>query len=331
MAASEDPGRRRRYVRQPLSRPVDLSPERARALVTLARYGMITARQLAALTGVSERSARRTLRALFDAGWTEAVALPRLALVEANRESEAAQIWGSAPILSVLTRAGARLVQELGLVDQPLVLAGRYGPPNSMFLMHEIAIRSLIVWFERSAANSPDHRLETWRLGQDAAIDLRRDTFPRVCRPDLQVIYRLGARTLVALVEVDRGTERGSRRWLEKISAYQHALFQGTLLKESTGYTRARLLILTPHARWRDHLATFLAKHASPELAQRCWLADRSVLATPDVHAPGWRRPGHPDLQPLVPREAVSAAPRGSARGRAEAGVRSRGEGGEPR
>ena len=62
---------------------------------------------------------------------------------------------------------------------------------------------------------------------------------------------------LVGLVEVDRGTERGDRRWQEKLEAYA-ALFAGGSLQAATGYRNARILVVTSDARRRDQLAAFI-------------------------------------------------------------------------
>jgi hypothetical protein len=306
MAVSPEPrSRRRRYVRERPEGPVALTPERLGHLRVIARFGMTTVRHLALLAGVSERSARRSMRVCFDAGWVAVVPLPRTALAPTGAVDDASLAWGSGPNVWTLTRAGAKLLQELGLEEQPMVLAGRYGPRNCQFLTHELAIRDVRVWFERCARRHPGHQLEIWHDGAAAAIDLKRSQPPRVVRPDAWLRYRLGPSVLVGMLEVDRGTERGARRWGQKIEAYQE-LVQGGRLREVTGYTRARVLTVTLDERRRDHLAQFVGEHASEGLAEHFWFAAQSVLTTPDVHAVGWRRVGAAELLPLLPAERCS-------------------------
>jgi len=150
-----------------------------------------------------------------------------------------------------------------------------------------------------------------WRDGEAAAIGLDRERAPLAVRPDAWFVLRLGRAVLVGLVEVDRGTERGDRRWGEKLDAYA-ALFAGGRLPAVTGYVNARVLVLTPDARRRDALTGLLAERAQETGAAagvgRFWLAERSVLEGAELTAPAWRRPGCDGLCPLVTDETLAQA-----------------------
>jgi Rad3-related DNA helicase len=138
-------------------------------------------------------------------------------------------------------------------------------------------------------------------------LDLGRQQSPTHLRPDAWFAYRMASQVLVALLEVDRGTERlGGRRWEEKLTAY-HALFASGRLKELIGYARARVLVVTPDAQRRDRLAEFILSRAESQLADRFWLTERSALVPEELGAEVWRKPGSGLLATLVPPECSLA------------------------
>jgi hypothetical protein len=240
---------------------------------------------------------RRHLRELFDAGLVEVIAVPRVALVEPARGlNDSSLLYGSAPNLYTVTRAGLLALKELGLTEDATPRPERYGPRNWLFLAHELLIRDVRVWFELSARVHADHELEVWRDGAAARIDLEEGG---QLYPDAWLVYRFGEQRLVALLEVDRGTERNGQRWREKLAAYA-VLFQEGRLKAAIGYRKARILVFAPDAKRRDQLAAFVAEHAAPDLAGRFWLAAHPLFGTPDLCSPAWRQPGAIALGPLL-------------------------------
>lgn len=304
MAASPDQaGRRPRYTRQPREGVLSLTPERLALLQWVAELRLSTIRHLAALTGLSEKGAQRRLRILFDSGLAEIVALPRAALVGPGSGNDAGLLSGSAPNVYVITRAGIKVLRQAGWAGEA-PSATHYGPRNSLFLAHELLVRDVRVWITLAARACPSSRLTMWRDGKGAEIDLRRTQAPKVVRPDAWLVCQIGDRTLVALVEVDRGTERGPRRWQEKLEACQ-ALLEGGRLPEVTGYGNLRILTFAPDTARSERLARFIAEHAKPWLADRFWLTEWATLAQPDLTAPLWRRPGASTCVPLVPPELV--------------------------
>lgn len=301
-ALTDSPARRRRSVRQPVTQSVPLTPKRLAFLETVAEFREVTLPQLATRVGCSPKSARQAMRALFDSGLVDCLPLPRWVLAEPVDQAD--WLYGSGPNLYQITRAGLEVLHAVGLAEDVEPPDRRHRQPNLLLLRHLLLLRDVRLWVEQSARRYPGHRLELWKEEGEAQIDLHRVLPPTQLRPDARFHYRLGGMVLVAFLEVDRGTERGSRRWKEKVSAYE-ALFQGGLLREATGFSKARLLVVTSETRRRDHLAAFLV--SSPVLAERCWLAGRSILETGDIHQPGWRRPADPTLRPLLSSELSRA------------------------
>ena len=305
-ASSNEVQRRRRYLRQPTSAPVTPTPKKMALLTSIAEYGIISLPQLARLHNLSYKAARKHLREMFDAGWVEVVPVPRsayqmtgMASQTAKMTGETMSVLGSAPNVFVITRAGGRLLDEIGW-ESERAPDHRYKERGGYFLTHELEVKDVRIWLELSARHRTSEALVDWRDTGAAEIDLKRTKLPKVVRPDAWFIYTLKSAVLVGLIEVDRGTERGTRRWLEKITAYE-ALFQSSRLKEVTGYVNARILIVTPDTRRRNQLTELLEKHAPPLLQQRTWLVEKSALDPLGMERAVWQRPGNTLLSPLVP------------------------------
>jgi len=303
-----------------------LTPPKLRLLGYLAQCRLLSLPQLARLACPSQKSARRHLRALFDAGLVDVIATSRVALAalaEPDAPNDETLLYGSAPNLYVPTRAGLNLLFAAGLIDKavrdrPLP---SYGPRNSLFLGHELAIRDVRVWLEQcTAVHGGEHRVERWEDGAEAVMDVSGEQsakrYKQVVRPDAWFVYRLRPvpkpLVLVGLVEADQGTERGLTRWSEKLVAYA-ALFSSGRLSQITGYNQARVLVLAPNARRRDALAALIGaqtqeQHLDLSLPGRFFVAERGpLMAQPDLCAPVWRRPGNVSLVPLVPTDLLAA------------------------
>ncbi len=303
------PARRRsRYVRDP--RSAVLTPTALRLLESVAAYRLVSLPQLVRLGDLSPKAAQRAMRTLFDAGLVEIVAAPRAALAEPDDPNDASLLFGSAPNIYVVTRAGIRFLDAHGLTDL-LEPAPNYGPKNALLLRHELGVREVRVWLELSARRHSGQAVKAWHDGPEAAIGLGRTQAPKTVRPDAWFVYRLGERegqelVLTGFLEFDRATERGERRWAEKLAAYS-ALLSGPRLREVTGYVNARILVVCPSAARREALADLIARQADPSLAQRFWMAVGSALERPDLARSVWQRPGSETLRPLIPA-AVSLA-----------------------
>jgi hypothetical protein len=305
MAASpnEVSRRRTRYTRQITNATSALTPIKLRLLQQVSDYRIASLPQLAVLCELSAKSARRYLRDLFDGGLVQVVAVPRAALAELADDNTPSLLFGSAPNLYVLTQEGSKALYALGLTDA-IGRGPRYGPKNSLFLAHELAIGDLRVWLTRCSRQQPGQLLAQWKGGEDAAIMLDTGKPAAVLRPDAWFIYQLGSRVLVGLLEVDRGTERGARRWSQKVASYEQ-LFSSGRLKDVTGYANARVLVTTPSEARRDHLAALIERLAPPPLHSRFWLAIRAELMQSDFAETIWIQPGSTTLRPLMPRDVA--------------------------
>lgn len=318
-SAARAGSRRKRYER--LSAPDGLpalTPVKVQMLRYLAEMRFLSLPQLARLCCPAERedgtredlsrkSARKHLRALFDAGLVSVLPVSRLALASSSAANDASLLYGSAPNVYAPTIEALQLLLRAGLIEREWAKRPpvAYGPKNSLFLAHELQVRDVRVWLETcAAASGGQQKLLVWKDGMDAVIELGNNA-PRRVRPDAWFVHQVkpaqddGKPTvLVALVEVDRGTERGERHWGEKLAAYA-ALFAGEALRSTTGYVNARILVVAPDARRRDHLANFVAENA-PAIAFRFWLAEQVVLDSAELSLALWRLPASQELQPLV-------------------------------
>jgi len=300
--------RRKRYERSPSQETIiGLTPTKVQILRFLAELRFLSLPQLAKLScpserpDLSEKSARRHMRALFDAGLVDVLPVPRAALAPQGATNDATLLYGSAPNIYAPTKAGLELLRRAGMIGdaEERRTVPAYGPKNGLFLAHELAVRDVRVWLE-GCARSGGHEVECWRDGEEAAIGIGRSQPPFSVRPDAWFVYRLGATVLVGLVEVDRGTERGGRRWGEKLEAYWTLFVDHKALRGATGYVNARVLVFCPGGRRRDQLAELIGTSAEPPLAQRFWLTDQGYVGQPDVTLPLWKQPGSAHMRPLV-------------------------------
>lgn len=310
MAASTSPaGRARRFERRPGAAPTVASPQRLQFLRYVAEYGLVSSLQLRRLLAVSDRTVRVHGRALFDAGLVDLLPVARWSLAE-GAPNDAALLYGSAPNVYVLAREGRRLLAAAGDPAGAREVP-RYGPRNTPFLSHTLAVRDFRVWLELSAQARPGLAVVEWRDGTEAEIDLGRERPPRRACPDAWFACTAGGRVLVGLLEVDRGTERGleaeGSRWRQKLAAYA-ALYASGRLPSVTGYRNARVLVVAPTERRTEALAAFVGSHAPGDLAARFWLASSDALEETDPCRPAWHRAGVVGLAPLLPRELLAGA-----------------------
>lgn len=289
-----------------------MTPASLQLLETVATYRLISLPQLVQLSGLSAKATQRAMRTLFDAGLVEIVAAPRAALAEPGDPNDASLLFGSAPNIYIPARAGIRLLDTHGLAEG-LATTPPYGPKNALLLRHELGVRDTRIFLELAARRHPGQTVKAWHDGPEAALDLERDQVPKTVRPDAWFVYRLGEQehrelVLVGLVEYDRATERGERRWAEKLAAYRH-LFSGSRLRYALGYDQARVLVICPTIARRETLADMIARHAEPALGQRFWLTTHAALERPDLSASVWQRPGSRMLHPLLATTLLEPVP----------------------
>ncbi|GDX41350.1 hypothetical protein LBMAG21_16420 [Armatimonadota bacterium] len=304
-ASSNPPERRRRYERQKALNPFAWTPLKRQFMRYVAEFEVISLPQLTALSGLAPKQARRHARDLFDGGFIENVALPRAVLADSGETNDARLLYGSAPNVYVLSKAGARVAYEEGWTKSQTP-PRKYGPQNSLFLAHELAIRDVRVWLERTAREREEWNLLRWEDGAEAYFDMKERDAPCILRPDGWFVFQLGSARLVGIVEVDRGTERGDKRWKEKLLAYD-SLYHSPCLKTTTGYDNARILTFAPTERRRDALANLIARHAKADMTPRFWFADTKALQEPGFAYEGWRQAGKDGLSALLPPSAMGS------------------------
>ena len=343
--------RRSRYARAPEGSVLTLTPQKQAMLRFLGECRLLSLPQLARLCCPSEQSARRHLRGLFDAGLVDIVAVSRSALSPAGAMNDASLLHGSAPNLYVPTKAGLEFLVHAGLLNRDAFRrqTGALGPKNSLFLAHELAVRDARVWLETDAAGHPPRGVLRWCDGTDAHLPLQPGALkhsmpkpglanhgmpkPGFARPDAWFVYQVGWHqnaseisskgqpkplVLVGLVEIDRGTERGSTRWGEKLTDYNNLFESQDTLRTATGYRNARVLVFVPNARRRDSLADLIVAQVREQgfpvqLSERFWIAEHSLLLSGQFGDAVWRRPGAVSLCslltiPMVPAPIVLAS-----------------------
>lgn len=304
--------RRGRYVREKgTSGMLQPTGRQWRLLRWLAAYRILSVPQIALLAGRRPHTVLQQLRGLFDAGLIEVVPANRSTLSRSEEPDDASLLFGSAPNIYVPTRRGLMMLLERGLIREEEAQRRGYtfGPRSSIALPHTLFIRDVRIWLERTKTSyGGNHQIVRWHDGGDAKLDLRRTEAPLRVEPDAWFIYRLqvgeSPRILVGFVECDRGTERGSQRWHEKLRSYR-LLLNGPRLKEITGYERARVLVLTLDSGRRDQLQAVIeefdqANNLDGSLAERFWLADKTALTQVGFTSACWGNPGTPSLRSFL-------------------------------
>jgi DNA-binding transcriptional ArsR family regulator len=300
-------GRRKRYERYPEhGKRVSLTAGKVQALQYIAEMRVLSISQIARLIDYPEKTVRRYMRDLFDAGLVEVIAVSRLALAGIETANDLTLIYGSAPNLYIVTKTGKKLLFEAERISETVLGQSipTYTPKNSFYLAHELAVKNIYVWLEetRRLLGSKIHQ---WRESGEAHISLpNSQEMQSVNRVKPDAWFTLGitdTSSLTAFVEVDRGTERGLTRWEEKVRSY-HALFATQdYIKTITGQSRARILVTVPDENRRDRLAEQIQQLGDKSgIQEYFWLIVASELTAEALVKPVWRQTGQPDLVPLI-------------------------------
>jgi hypothetical protein len=297
MAASK--GYRKVFERAAPDHP--LTPHKLCLLRWVAECGLLTVAQLSGLSDLSEKSVRGHMRDLFDLGLVDRIGVPRAALADVGAPNSPSLLWGRAPAVYSLSRLGIRCLGDSGLLDPPRPPCfERYGPKNHLFLAHEVEIRDVRVWLERLRWTYAHPGVSRWFSGSDAKAG--------PARPDAWFVYEMPSATLVAFVEVDRGTERSPSRWREKFRNYEK-LLTGSTVSDLTGYSQARVLVIAPDARRRDDIGSVITACLPGSSIQpdRFWLSAKGVMKDASFTEGVWRVPGRPELMPMVPQTILGS------------------------
>lgn len=296
--------RRKRYERSPSQEKlIGLTPTKVQMLCFLAELRFLSLPQLAKLCcpserqDLSEKSARRHLRELFDAGLANVLPVSRAALAPLGVANDASLLHGSAPNIYVLTMLGLQTLYQSRLIEKETFQrkTPMYGPKNSLFLAHELAARDVYTWLQHSA-DIYNGKIEKWHDGEAAVIPLIQNT--TLARPDAWFVLRLPKVVLVGLVEVDRGTERGDRHWQKKIENYTW-LYSNDRLYQTTGYKNARGVVTAPHARRLEKISEIISEHGAA-IADKFWLIVHENLSSLDIISSRWMNPNKQEELQLV-------------------------------
>ena len=287
--------RRKRFERSAPEHP--LTPVKLALLRHLAECSFLTVPQLADLAGSTPKALRGHMRHLFDMGLVERVGVPRVALEDSDVHSRHTLLFGSAPMIYHLSKAGARTLVAAGMADPEEVKdLPAYGPHNSLFLAHATQVRDVRVWLEVVARTHALAGIQSW-------MDGARTTIGRV-QPDAWFTFPLKGATLMGLLEIDRGTERRPATWIEKFAQYREVL-NTDMLYAATGHRTGRVLVIVPSVVRRETLAQLLADCLSGTevTPERFMLAHRADLQQADLRSPIWHLPGVSERVPLVPEK----------------------------
>lgn len=129
------PPRRRRYARSPSPAALmALTPGKLQLLEFLGECRFLSLPQLARLARpldtnavASQKSVRRHLRALYDAGLVDVLPVSRPALAAADAANDATLLYGSAPNVYAPTGRGLDMLVKAGRLSKP----GGLPPPTA--------------------------------------------------------------------------------------------------------------------------------------------------------------------------------------------------------
>src|SRR5579871_483585 len=111
MMAASKPPRRRRYERSCHGQPVALTALKIAILQQVADFEILSLPMLAQLMSLNPKSMRWHCRALYDSGYLNVVAVHRTCLADIGC-TDTSLIYGSAPNLYTLSRAGSKALVE---------------------------------------------------------------------------------------------------------------------------------------------------------------------------------------------------------------------------
>jgi hypothetical protein len=311
-SSKELDARRKRFARADAAKIVTLTPVKLQILEHIFTCRLLSLPQIASLMAVSDQSARRHIRELYDGGLVERMPVSRAALADPEEANDVTLLYGSAPNIHTISKLGLQRLVDGGIVGnealrRPIPI---YGPQNTLFLRHELMVRDVRVWLEQVVRDRPDRRkVLSWIDGEDAAIYIPKAKI--TVKPDARFLLQLDVMEsgqpliLSGLVEVDRGTERGISRWSQKLCAYTSLFADRATLAAATGYVNARVIVITPNATRTNKLIRTLevlsVEHKmDSESVESYWIAEKSILENPNTSDAKWSIPGIEGKLPLL-------------------------------
>jgi hypothetical protein len=280
--------RRRRFA--PGAAKYAMTPGKAELLAFVAECGLLTTGQVARIAGISKKAAYNRLRDLYDLGLLGRIAVPYASLAPPGADGPGLA-WGPGENVHVPTRDGIKWLVEAGYLSEEEADGCKtpdFGPRNALFLAHEVLVREVRVWLEL-CARTHGGQVVLWVDGEAAHFS--------TVRPDAWFLFALpSGKTLVGLVEADRGTERGDR-WLAKADGYAQLLGSDELADATGGRRNARLVAVALDEARRDRITRDLG--ASP-IAASSYVATVEDLREGGLSSPVWRSKGKVGGVPLV-------------------------------
>ena len=286
--------RRRRYERSGNPKH-GMTPKKARLLLYVAECGMLTTKQVARIAGMSVDATYKHLSDLFEMEMLDRIAVPYANVAPPGKDGPNLA-FGPGENINAATKQGLQYLHRAELISDELAARKLpdYGPKNALFLAHELLVRDVRVWLELCIrAHGGD--VEKWVDGPEAYLP--------PARPDAWFLYRLpnSERTLVGLVEADRGTERGNQ-WERKAHEYDRMLKSDALANATGGRRRGRLVVVVQTEARRERIAALLAD--SP-VAGFSYVATAEDLLVGGMEREVWNNPPSEYLVPLLPANAL--------------------------
>lgn len=235
-----------RYIR-PSKVPRLVLQERDLAMIeAVARFGHMTAEQLAALyfPGRSLRSAQARLRLLWSAGYLERMFLPRLV-------GDERPLYCGRPLYRV-GALGRRLLRDEGRS------AAMRRPGSSATVEHDLVATELLVALISTAKMRPDFTVQTWtesELWTVLAEQRQRSARPALVSDGAFTITQVGAKPLSFHIEVVRADVRGGNQSLaRRMQRYASLARAGYFCRVFGQQTLRAVLFMAPTEARAQHL-----------------------------------------------------------------------------
>lgn len=286
---------------------MQLQPRDIEALACLARYFMLTSRQLRSLCFQDDSTGRVTRRRLTKMGH-DGLLRKRNLLVVNPRDGAASPVFH-------LTKAGRELLAAH--FDDDALLLKPVEPSQPQHLFHYIGVSDTQIMLNRALALQQDVSLEQW-VNEDEFVNVDEPdkkqryklltqftgTSKLVCAPDSAFVLSSQGHKAVMYVELDRNTYFHDRVAARKTPGYKKLLasrFHRKHFPETT-LDHFYVLFFAPTEKRARQLRDAFAKKNADDPALRIYRFGSFETLTPEnmLTTPLFRCCHHDDLVPLV-------------------------------
>jgi hypothetical protein len=273
-----------------------LRPAEVAFLSSLADHRLLTSAQLSNLHALNQRTARRTLQTLCDAGLAEAVTQIGVGRGRPER-------------VLAITRQGITHLRGAGILDPvsgtKAADSRRPGNVDHQLLINWFRIR--LIQMERLApqiktrflsSTAPPSNSNTIHAGSTATVELIPDGI-------IAISHYAQQKTLLFFLEADMGTEpiasdrAGATDIRRKVTAYQAWFIGGTYKQYEQAFCSPlkgfRVLLLAHGNARLDALCRSVCRWPDTDFI---WLADQAQMHAHGLGAPIWLRGGNTTLGP---------------------------------